>query len=356
DEMQDINELQFEIIKLLLQEEQNIFAVGDDDQSIYEFRGSKPDIMLNFQKAFKNTAIVKLNINYRSLRQIITAANCLINKNVHRFQKDCRCFLNQYGSIHYLQFENEAKQAHYIIQKVKETKKKIGILFRNKQDALILNQMLEWQHIPYYSKEQINQSMSFSVIEDLLAYFKLAYNLNEEKCLRQLYKKPKGNLEALKHISFFAGVNFIRKGIGYDSYLYNTYKGEPYLYESAIELCEFFQKEVETLPKSFSVKDMIAHFDAFCIQNKYKVNSQEESNVHLYTFHGSKGLEFDEVFCINTNEGIVPSGYNELGIEEERRMFYVAITRAKFSLYVCCIKNRGGKEYQPSRFINEMKY
>ncbi|MCR4674088.1 MAG: ATP-dependent helicase, partial [Lachnospiraceae bacterium] len=111
DEMQDINELQFEIIKLLLQEEQNIFAVGDDDQSIYEFRGSKPDIMLNFQKSFKNTAIVKLNINYRSLRQIITAANCLINKNVHRFQKDCRCFLNQYGSIHYLQFENEAKQA-----------------------------------------------------------------------------------------------------------------------------------------------------------------------------------------------------------------------------------------------------
>ncbi|MCR5546202.1 MAG: ATP-dependent helicase [Lachnospiraceae bacterium] len=351
DEMQDINQLQFDIIKLLLTKEENIFAVGDDDQSIYEFRGSKPQIMLDFKKTFPKASIITLEMNYRSLRQIISCANHLIRNNHSRYEKNAKGFLKEYGKVTYLQFEDEMQQALGIIQKIETMKenRSLGVLYRNKSDVFLLTQLLEWKHIPYFSKEIINQKLTYSVVSDMIAYFKKGYGIEEDSTIKE-------DVSALRNLSFYAGVNYIRKGLGYDRKLLKMYENAPYLYEGAMELCNLIQEEMGKFKKGEAILTVISHLESFQVSQKYLIKDKNEAKVCLYTFHGSKGLEFDEVVCININEGIVPSMYNEMGLEEERRMFYVAITRAKFSLTISCIKNRGGKPYQPSRFINEMKY
>jgi DNA helicase-2/ATP-dependent DNA helicase PcrA len=116
------------------------------------------------------------------------------------------------------------------------------------------------------------------------------------------------------------------------------------------------QNECKKFSKNISVSDVICHLKKMEMKELFRTKTKEETNVFLYTYHGSKGLEFDMVFCIDVNEGIVPSPYCNGDVEEERRMFYVAITRAKSDLYISCIKIRGGKTYSPSVFINEMKY
>ena len=233
DEFQDINPIQFRIVKRILNERKNIFAVGDDDQSIYGFRGSDPKIMLSFTKEFNNAKTVCLRYNYRSSKRVVEAAIKLISNNKNRFFKDIRPYQKGTGAVFCHQFVSDEQEAFFIcsrIKKAKENKEKktVGILYRNHKDARILQYMLQ----------------------------------------------------------------------------------------------------------------------------KFKL---KEEWLHLHTYHGAKGLEFDEVYLIHVNEGLTPSYSPEDDVEEERRMFYVAITRAKNRLYICCIKNRGGKICHPSRFIHELQ-
>lgn len=357
DEVQDINPLQFDIVKMLAAPHENLFAVGDDDQSIYGFRGSDPNIMLSFESKFQNVRLINLDKNYRSARQIVSVANHLISHNSQRFEKNCKAFEKGFGVVSYHCFSDEWEEGEYIIRNIKSlaVSRSVGILFRNKSDALFLSKQLEANHIYYYSKEPFLNHIPKEIICDFIAYFKLGFKMGDETCERTLYQKPKGDLSVLSKLSYFAGVNYIRKGIGYDNYLFETYGKEPTLYDNALCFCDFVQSSMAQLSRGLSCDDLIEYFKELRIDSKYRVSKKEDTNVFLYTFHGAKGLEFDEVFCINVNEGFVPSPKNETNLEEERRIFYVAITRAKFSLRVCCIKNRGGKNYQPSRFIDEMK-
>ena len=357
DEMQDINQLQFDIVKMLLDENENIFAVGDDDQSIYEFRGSRPDIMLSFQKQFQNARLIYLDTNYRSLRQIVSISSHFISHNKERFDKEIHSFLKGYGRVSYYNFSNETEQGLYVANKIKEISKdkKIGILFRNKSDGMFLSKMLEMHGITYFSKDEFVNHIQKKIIGELIAYLKAGNGCVDDGVKRALYGKPNGDFTVIPHLSFYAAINYIRKGIGYDRYLYETYGYDNALYDNALLMCEYVQESIKSLPKDFRMEDIEDYFKDADMKSSYRVVNKEDSNVFLHTFHGAKGLEFDEVFCININEGIVPSPLNEGGLEEERRMFYVAITRARFHLSICCIKNRGGKSYRPSRFIDELK-
>ena len=356
DEMQDINELQFQIVQLLLKEEQNIFAVGDDDQSIYGFRGSNPKIMLSFQKHFPNTKMIVLDTNYRSLRQIIEVSTHFICHNKNRYEKDCKGFLDGFGNVKYLKFQEEGDQVQYIINYIKtKNPSSLGILYRSKSDALLLAQMLECQKIPYFSKESFSDKILNIVLSDLITCLKLGYDLEVKHTLESDFCKGVLAFDSLRHLSLFAGINYIRKGLGYDRYLYHRFEKDASFYEYALRVCDLLQNETMNLPPTLSVFEKIEVLEGYKTKEAYRQNNKEDAKVFLYTYHGSKGLEFDEVFLITVNEGMVPSKFCESDMEEERRMFYVALTRAKFSLRICCIKNRGGKEYQPSRFINEMK-
>ena len=357
DEMQDINQLQFDIVKMLLDDNKNIFAVGDDDQSIYEFRGSRPDIMLSFNEQFPNVKIIYLKTNYRSLRQIVSMSAHLIHNNKNRYDKEIQSFSEGYGMVSFYNFCDETEQSLYILSKIKETpkEKNIGILFRNKSDGLFLSKILEMHKIFYFSKDEFVNHMDEKITKDLLSYLKAGKSGADDEIKRTLYGKPKGDLNVISHLSFYASINYIRKGIGYDRYLYETYGHDMALHEQALLVCDFVQESIKALPKDFQMEDIETFFKNSTMKSAYRVGNKEDSNVYLYTFHGAKGLEFDEVFCININEGIVPSPLNPGGLEEERRMFYVAVTRAKSKLSVCCIKNRGGKTYHPSRFIDELK-
>ena len=336
DEVQDINSLQFDITNLLVKKHQNLYAVGDDDQSIYAFRGSVPRLMMSFEKIYPNLKTIVLNTNYRSKKQIVSVASKFIEHNGCRFSKEYESFSDNFGTIKYLQFEDECAQANYISDVIRLTKgKTIGILFRNKKDGDYISRFLEWNHIPYYAKERFYYQNTNEILLDVINYLS--------------NKKDDG-------YSLFASINMYRKGLGYESYLKKKYENDPITLEVALSYLDELQNECKKFSKNISVSDVICHLKKMEMKELYRTKTKEETNVFLYTYHGSKGLEFDMVFCIDVNEGIVPSPYCNGDVEEERRMFYVAITRAKSDLYISCIKIRGGKTYSPSVFINEMKY
>ena len=370
DEFQDINEEQLEIVKMLLTDEHNLFAVGDDDQAIYSFRGSSPRLMLSFKEIFPDADTVTLLNNYRCKRQIAAAAKSLISQNRIRYKKEIESYSHAYGSLSYKLLPDDMTESVFVTGEIKrlisaERESTIGVLFRTKASGMLISESLSMEHIPFFAREKLPSVRRHFIFRDLVAMLMLAY---DEKCsgrdeyaLRatQAFGERCGDhLDVIKKLSPYAAVNYLCRGGGYELYLRRLSKGSS-IYES-----ELFTRLGEVKSLFAGIKSRSDFLETFTEEEREE-KDHPDSRVGLYTFHGSKGLEFDHVFIIDANEGVTPSLYaeekdegtdeTEAKIEEERRMFYVAVTRAKSSLTVITISKRSGKRVYPSRFVREMQ-
>lgn len=391
DEFQDAAPVQIQIVYLLCKIHKNIFVVGDDDQSIYGFRGATPSVMKDFIKVYPEASVYNLNINYRSNRYIVEMATRLINHNQDRFYKDLQAFHSYGDKVNIREFTNITEQNQYMIALIYQWKE-LAILTRTNNCAVNIVKMLEHQGIAVQSsisKAKDNLSGHWITL-DIGAYIKIAHGSRERLNYLRIINKPyrsisrdyftedvvylekikmnikqKGHEDKLKelclfqeHIKFiqnmttYAKINYIRKGIGYERYIKNYCKEQGIDSKPFMDILDYLQ---ECAKEAFSYDEWIQ-----CIsKNKRNNNTTYQDNsyhVHVCTMHSCKGLEFDNVLLIDVNEGMIP--YNKANtkeeLEEERRLFYVAVTRAKQRLFISYLKKRYDKTLQPSRFIGEL--
>ena len=397
DEFQDINKVQYDVIRLLVEKSRNIFIVGDDDQSIYGFRGAKPEIMLDFTKDFEDAVKINLDINYRSTSNIVNAAKTVIDNNSKRFYKDIRAF-NQIGNlVDIREFVDTADENSFIIdsiQKYIEGGKKykdIAVLSRTNIGARQLMGKLVEYNIPFTTRDIIPNLYEHWIAKNIFSYIRLALGNRDRSEFLQIMNKPKRyisrdtlstplvdfeelrklyedkhwmvqkivdfeqNLQLLKKMNPFAAINFIRRGIGFDDYLREYSQVRKMNAEDLLNVITEIQEE----SREFSTySEWFRHIEDYNLELKEQVLSMGKISdaVNLCTMHSSKGLEFKVVYIIDVNEGTIP--YNKAvldsEIEEERRMFYVAMTRAKEYLHIFYTKERYNKKQEVSRFVSEI--
>ena len=397
DEFQDINFLQYNIIKLMAGEKQNITVVGDDDQSIYRFRGARPEIMLGFERDFRNVKKVFLDINFRSSTQIVNASTKLISFNSKRFPKNFKAKNGDGAPVSLIEFKNPFLEVNSIIKDIKDYIKSgqdinsIAVLYRTNLSPRLLIERLMRNNIPFTIRDAIPNLFDHWVAKDIISYIKLAINMGDKSDLLRISNKPnryisrdslsssRANIETLfdyyddksymikrivelrehlrtiKNLKPATALRYIRNVVGYDEYI------EEYCDMNGVESddCYSILGDLENSAAEYNTfNDWFVHMDEYkdeLIEARKKSN-ENDKGVRLMTFHSSKGLEFDIVYIIDVNEGSVPykkaKGVDE--IEEERRMFYVAMTRARKKLFICyCVENFG-KSIGKSDFVIEL--
>lgn len=400
DEFQDINKLQFDIIRLLAKPEDNLFVVGDDDQSIYRFRGAKPEIMLGFETVYPNAKKVLLDVNYRSQSRIVEHALALICHNEARFEKKIQAFRKAEEAPEILAFADQSLQNQHMIQQIQAYRnrsysyKDMAVLFRtNTQPRLLMEQLLAY-NIPFCTKDTIPNLYDHWIAKDIKTYVRLSQGSRARKDFLQIMNRPKRyitresleepevafdvwanhfykknqpwvaerieqlevDLRIVSRISPFAAINFIRNGIGYEEYLQDYAR---YRHIKAEELLEVLD-ELQERAKGFKTfEEWFAHMEEYAGELKRQQERQAAGGdcVSLATLHSSKGLEYGVVFILDVNEDIMPFKKAALPaeLEEERRMFYVGMTRAKDRLHLYYSRRVNGREMEPSRFLTELQ-
>lgn len=398
DEFQDINQLQFEIIRMLALPENNLFIVGDDDQSIYRFRGSKPEIMLRFPKEYPDCRQVLLNTNYRCDKNIVEAAMRLIGYNKERFEKQIVAHKEANEEVQYLFFENQKEQNLYLLKELDACQKagidysQIAILFRtNMQPRYLTEQLMEY-NIPLRMKDKIPNVYEHWIAKDIFTYIRIAKGSRRRADFLQIMNRPKRyigrdslyedeiafdeweklydeqpwiaerierleyDIRQLAKMSPYAAINYIRRGIGYDDYLNEYAEYRSISKEDLFDVIE----ELQDSAKGFKTYEQWqAHIESYT-DNMKKLAAAKEQKGHavtLATLHSAKGLEYDIVFIVDVNEGIFPykKAVLDKDIEEERRLFFVGMTRAKEKLYLCSVRSHKNQEMEISRFVEESK-
>lgn len=397
DEFQDINKVQYDVIRMLAAPENNLFIVGDDDQSIYQFRGARPEIMLNFPTDYPDTQRILLDVNYRSTKAIVNGASRVIGRNMKRFQKDIVTQNEQGANVHIQEVRHPIEESKYVISEIQKALKagvpptEIAVLFRTNQEARALVETCMEYSMPYYMKEHFPNLYEHFIAKNLIAYMKMALGERSRKLFLEIMNRPNRYIgrDSLEHgeVSFeelrkfyqdkdwmldridqlevdfriikrcapYAAIQYIRKHIGYDDFL------KEYAIKRRIKLDELMDvlKEIEERAKQYkTIEEWFAHIEEYTEQLRVQAEYQEPSakSISLMTMHGAKGLEFHTVFIIGANEDICPYKKAETKeeIEEERRLFYVAMTRAKKRLVISYSKERNGKKMRQSRFVGEL--
>ena len=402
DEFQDINRVQYEVIRLLAKPQDNLFIVGDDDQSIYRFRGARPEIMLNFEKDYPEAKKIILDTNYRSTPEIVAAAGKLIRNNKKRFEKQIRAERENGSKPVILPFDNVYKECNYILEEIEQliakglTYQDMAVLYRTNTNPRTLLEKLMEHNIPFCMKDVIPNLYDHFIAKDIIAYINAAVDFREKGVMKRgdmlrLINRPKRyisrdvfpraevNLEDVKrfyqdkgyvleriskleydlamirNMNPYAAIQYIRHGIGYEEYLteyaeYRRMKPEE-LYDVLEELSEA-AKPYKTYQEWFKKIEEYGEE----LKKQARERQEKKDGITLATMHSSKGLEYRAVFIIDANETITPHKKALLpeDIEEERRLFYVAVTRAKDWLYICHCRERYGKETDVSRFVEEM--
>ena len=399
DEFQDICKVQYEVIKLLALPENNIFIVGDDDQSIYRFRGAKPDIMLGFKNDYKDASQILLDTNYRSTAAIVEKAGILVKHNTKRFTKSIRTGRGDGSSPNIKIFKNEKEEISHILRLIKDYTEQgfayndIAVLFRtNTTPRLLVEKLIEY-NVPFRMKDIIPNIYEHWITRNILTYIRIALGSRARGDFLHIINRPKRyisrdafpdeqvsfwdlkeyysdkqyvverierlqyDIEWLEKMTPFEAINYIRHGIGYDDYIleyanYRRIKPEE-LFEILDELQEA-SAEFKTYDEWF--KHIVAYTEELKLQNKERM--EQRDGVELSTIHSSKGLEYKIVIIIGANEGISPyqKAFLQEDIEEERRLFYVAMTRAKDILHIFAVRERFGRAIDVSRFIFETGY
>ena len=402
DEYQDTNEVQYRLTKLLARKYQNIFIVGDPDQSIYQFRGANYKNILNFEKDYPNAIVIPLEENYRSTSYILNAANSVIKNNKDRKEKNLWSSKGDGVKVKYLRAYDEKNEVEKVIDEIKRlidfgySKKDIAIFYRTNGQARVVEEAFLKANMPYrvvgsfyfYSRKEI---------KDLISYLRLILNKDDEISLRRIINVPKrkignatvSNLETMARAMGISMFDAIEKGkeLEFKNLILELQKDSESLSlteliddilaksgmrqelemehtleaDLRLENLEEFKSitaSFEELTGSVNLSDFLEEISLVADMSEHKETNDE---VTLMTIHSAKGLEFDVVFLIGMEEGIFPhqnAFTEEDGIEEERRLCYVGITRAREKLYLTNAKRRilYGRESinPPSRFIEEI--
>lgn len=410
DEFQDINKVQFEVLKLISNPINNIFVVGDEDQSIYGFRGSRPDFLLQFESYFENTKKVLLDINYRSKNEIVDVANRLIEKNENRYEKVIMCDQGKGATVNYVSPEDSEEEAAFIAKAILEEMKKeyteytdFAVIYRTNIQSRALIDIFMDVRIPFVVKDSVITIYDHWASQDILAYLRIALNAKSNKDWVRIINKPfryisKDNVNLVKEESDFINalinkcdlhpkqiktindleidlsylktlnpknaISYIRSSLDYDRYILDYCSNRKIKTNGLIEILN----ELESSAMNFkTIQEYMEHIERVkseLIENK---NNKNSDGVIFTTMHSAKGLEFKNVYIIGANEGTIPHEKSyDIGddekkieqieqIEEERRLMYVAITRAEESLYISSPSSKYGKKVSKSRFIDDIK-
>lgn len=407
DEFQDINKAQFEVLKLISNPENNIFVVGDEDQSIYGFRGARPDFLLEFQTYFKGAKKIVLDINYRSKSEIIDTANRLIEKNTNRHEKVIKCTQGEGGSVNYISPHDSEEEAVFIGKEILEEIKKdyveysdFAVIYRTNIQSRALVDVFMDMRIPFIVKDSVITIYDHWTSQDILAYLRIGMNLKSNKDWARIINKPfryisreninmvkdeedfinalinkcdlhpkqiktindlEIDLSYLKTLNPKNAISYIRTSLDYDRYILDYCANRKIKTNGIIEILN----ELESSASNFTtIDEYLSHIDRVKAELSENKKSTHSDGVIFTTMHSSKGLEFKNVYIIGVNEGTVPhekSYYVEDEkikndqIEEERRLFYVGITRAQERLCISSTLNKYGKKVQKSTFIDDIK-
>lgn len=395
DEFQDINQLQYDIVRLLAEPENNLFIVGDDDQSIYHFRGARPEIMLNFTKDYPGAEKVVLDVNYRCSKRILDSAMKVIGRNKTRFQKELSTPNQEGEPVRLCEYANPREEYLSVTAELRkrleqgENLENTAVLLRTNQEAEGLIAALMERQIPFTMKEKLPNLFQHWICRNLLAYMRFAQGERSRKLFLEIMNRPnryisrdavvsgreisfeqlrdfykdkdwmcdrlttmETHLRILKGLPPYAAINFIRKGMGYEEYLqeyalYRKIKPE--------ELGEILDRLSESAKGMNTLKEWEEYIEDYTRKLEEQAGKQKKEGVQILTLHGAKGLEFDQVYILNVNEGSIPYRKAVLApaVEEERRLFYVGMTRARKFLTLCYVKKQYEKEREPSRFLKE---
>ena len=399
DEFQDVNRAQFECLRMLAEEHRNLFVVGDDDQSIYAFRGARPDFLLQFPMLYPDAQRVTLNTNYRSTDRVITLAERVIGNNEVRFAKEMHGTGIDGDKVTFFLADDVTAEADRIAEKISDLMdegvalSEMAVIYRTNLQGGVFARALYKKGIPYELRESGANVYDHWIAKDLLAYLFLAENEESDSALRRILNKPKryigrdllaeaekmpytlmrsffacpslkkwqeehlenlrADLNQIRRKNVYDGLKYIRKVIGYDEYLEEF---AVYRRTSAQVLWEIADEVMETARDCKDVKQFRERLEEMSrqMQGQSSRKEQKRSGVQLMTMHGAKGLEFSAVFLPSLIEGVVPHEKGLEQVEEERRLFYVAMTRAEEKLCLSAVRKRYEKETKPSRFLAEM--
>ena len=394
DEFQDINPMQYEVIKMLAAPDNNLFIVGDDDQAIYGFRGSSPGIMLEFPKEYPEQEQVILKANYRSTQGIVDKALQLVGHNKSRYTKRLQAQRVGKNDVTTAGFDNREEEVAAVIKVIQSAVqympyKELALLFRTNASARFYSQKLCAAGIPFYIKEKISSVFYSPIGMDIMAVFAYAQGEQERRHLLRFFNKPpryirrglleeencdlkamlyrqdvpmniKKNirtllhdLELLKEMHPFAGVNFIRKGMGYESWLIKEARAKG---RDTGEIMETLDLIADSTRQAKDYRDWLEQIESYEKALEQSTQERGQDAVQLLTMHSAKGLEYTTVILPDVNEGNVPQKKADKieDPEEERRVFYVAMTRAREKLFLFYLKKNTEKKVFPSRFLKEM--
>ena len=391
DEFQDINASQFEILRLLAGEKGNLFVVGDDDQSIYGFRGSDPSYMLRFQEIYPGAPKIILNINYRCRGEISRRALCVIKENTVRMDKEVQSYRPGEHCVHLMEFEDEERQYDALVRMLSELKDaaigRTAVIVRSHMQMQGLRSFLEKNGIPYQERGRGKKESAFQdrrageEIRVLLGYLRLAEEFSQDTLTRE-------------HL--FAVMNhperyLLRKDFGKETYseeelllLYPRGSREAaqlrrlcrdlYVMQhlSPVRALRYLEEEIGVKPQTRGLSGTLESLALECrdlTQFRQRLEREklsipagtadqnaEKNAIQILTMHACKGLEFDTVFLPDLNEGVLPSrrAQSPESIEEERRLFYVSMTRARDQLYLMYLRGDRENPRLPCRFLHAL--
>ena len=392
DEFQDVNQAQYDVVRMLAAPQDNLFVVGDDDQSVYGFRGAKPGIMMEFMKDYPKARQILLDVNYRSSGYIVKGALRVIGNNKIRFEKKIEAFRKPDETVHVQEVKDPVQEAEYVLERIREYREKgvsyteMAVLYRTNVDARAMSELMTEYQIPFVMKEHLNNIYEHFIALDMISYLRLSQGEYDRKYFLQIANRPNRYLtrESMKtgNVSYeslrryyrdkdwmvdridqlewdmkmicdktpYAAIQYIRKRMGYDEFLkeYAAYRKI-----SSEDLFAVLEEIWQNSKGYGTIKEWFEHIESYgkMLKEQNKKNGEKEG-VNLMTMHAAKGLEFDTVFVIEANEGSCP--YKKATTDEESRLFYVAMTRAKRKLVISYVKEKNGKDLLPSRFVSEL--
>lgn len=401
DEGQDTSKAQLEIIKLLANPNNNLFVVADDDQSIYGFRGAYPKGLLNFNKTYTNGKLFFMEENYRSSKNIVSVCNQFIRRNTLRYNKNISTANDYIEPINIVKVNSIDEQYKYLVEDLRARDlSNCCILYRNNLSSIGIIEVFERNNIPFYMRDIKVRFFNHWLIQDILNFMIFSQDPSNMNIYETIYYKKKGfiskkqinyaktlnyNLSVFERIMDFPGlpnyykstireltldfkklskmhpskaISFIEHNLEYERYLKENSMRFGYTYD-ALKTTLYYLKLIANKTETLNeLINRLKHLEYLCR------NSRDAKNgITLSTVHSAKGLEFDRVYMIDLVDGDFPSissiessikGKFDL-IEEERRLFYVGMTRAKYHLSLITMNKIGDKSVEPSRFLIELE-
>lgn len=397
DEFQDISPLQYDIVRMLAAPENNLFIVGDDDQSIYRFRGATPAIMLGFPKDYPDAETVVLAENYRSTPEIIRAAGNLIVHNRKRFQKDIRAVRDPGSRVELRTYDNPMKECMAVAGDMREKNRKAGddyremaILARTNAGCRQAAEQMLALEIPFRMGSGMPCIFDHWIAKDILAYMDIGAGSTRRSDFLRISNKPnrylsrdafcgarvsfsdlydwyedkewmcrriqrlEDDMAMVGRLSPYGAVMYIRREIGYEEYLRNYAHERKIDEEDLIRILDELTESAKNYRTLSDWKESMQKFREKLAEQKQ--DDGDKDGVTIATLHASKGMEYDDVWIIDVNDGTIPYHKAVLDeeLEEERRMLYVGMTRARKNLVLCNVRNRYDRKTEPSRFLKEI--